>query len=580
MDEFVQEKNLEEYKGNISLIYIDPPFMTQKTQKLHNNSYEDKFESLEDYIDFLKNRIEKSIQYLTDNGSFFIHIDYRTVHYVKVMMDGIFGRKSFMNEIIWAYDYGGRAKKHWSRKHDNILWYVKNPKDYIFNYEEMDRIPYMAPGLVGPEKAARGKAQPISEPVLTPNGWTSIGEISIGDYVYGSEGKPIRVSGVFPQGKKDIYKITFTDGSWTRSTEEHLWTFSTQNGFTYTQPLYEWMKKPYKSSGEVKKHLMFLPITNPVEFEEKDLPLDPYTLGALLGDGGFTEKTITFTTMDEDILKRLKLPVGVFPKAKKHQNSGKATCYRLVKNINEERNELLHILKSLELHGHNSLGKFIPNIYKTGSIEQRIALLQGLLDTDGESLKSKTASFSSSSLQLIKDVQNLVWSLGGSGKICEKPTNYNMHYRLRIRMPDCFNLFLCERKIKKSHTWAKPYRAVESIEKEYSQEEAVCIRVESEDRLYITKDYILTHNTPTDVWWHTIVPTNGKERVGYPTQKPLGILERIIKVHTNPGDFVLDFFAGSGTTAVAAAKLGRNYVSVDKNPDAVEIINRRLSEFS
>jgi len=94
---------------------------------------------------------------LTSNGSLYFHIDYREVHYCKVLLDQIFGRESFLNEIIWAYDYGARTRKKWPAKHDNILWYAKDPANYIYNVDEIERIPYMAPGLVGPEKAARGK---------------------------------------------------------------------------------------------------------------------------------------------------------------------------------------------------------------------------------------------------------------------------------------------------------------------------------------------------------------------------------------------------------------------------------------
>ena len=94
---------------------------------------------------------------LAPNGSLYFHIDYREVHYCKILLDEIFGRDSFINEIIWAYDYGARTRKRWPAKHDNILWYAKDPKNYIFNYEEIERIPYMAPGLVGEEKAKRGK---------------------------------------------------------------------------------------------------------------------------------------------------------------------------------------------------------------------------------------------------------------------------------------------------------------------------------------------------------------------------------------------------------------------------------------
>lgn len=152
---------------SVDLIYIDPPFNTGRKQirkRFHTEGdgkvdeasygYED---SYEDFIGFLEPRMREAYRILKPNGSLFFHLDYREIHYCKVMLDGIFGRESFINEIIWAYDYGARSKKKWSAKHDNILWYAKDPEHYTFNYTEMDRIPYMAPGLVGPEKAARGK---------------------------------------------------------------------------------------------------------------------------------------------------------------------------------------------------------------------------------------------------------------------------------------------------------------------------------------------------------------------------------------------------------------------------------------
>jgi site-specific DNA-methyltransferase (adenine-specific) len=165
---------------SFDLIYIDPPFNTGKVQKretirtvadeagdrvgfqgkkyrtesLGSTSYADSFG---DFMAFIEPRLLEAYRLLKPDGSLFFHIDYREVHYCKVLLDSIFGRESFINELIWAYDYGGRSKKRWSTKHDNILWYAKNPKSYTFNFDEMDRIPYMAPGLVGKEKAARGK---------------------------------------------------------------------------------------------------------------------------------------------------------------------------------------------------------------------------------------------------------------------------------------------------------------------------------------------------------------------------------------------------------------------------------------
>lgn len=154
--------------SSFDLIYIDPPFNTgvrqirkrfktigkNKRVDIDTAGYDDKFDN---FIDFIKPRVKEAYRILKPNGSFFFHLDYREIHYCKVMIDTIFGRSSFINEIIWSYDYGARSRKRWSAKHDNILWYVKNPNNYTFNYDEIDRIPYMAPSLVGEDKAAQGK---------------------------------------------------------------------------------------------------------------------------------------------------------------------------------------------------------------------------------------------------------------------------------------------------------------------------------------------------------------------------------------------------------------------------------------
>jgi site-specific DNA-methyltransferase (adenine-specific) len=166
--------------GAFDLIYIDPPFNTgrkqqrtrirtvraeagervgfkgqrYRTTRLGSQSFADDFE---DYLGFLRPRLVEAKRLLAPQGSLFVHLDYREVHYAKVVLDGIFGRDSFKNEIIWAYDYGARATKRWSPKHDNILWYAKDPSRYTFRFDDIDRIPYLAPGLVGADKAARGK---------------------------------------------------------------------------------------------------------------------------------------------------------------------------------------------------------------------------------------------------------------------------------------------------------------------------------------------------------------------------------------------------------------------------------------
>lgn len=166
--------------ASIQLIYVDPPFNTGRVQTRGSSvttrseqgsrmgfkgkrydivketvlSYDDEFS---DYWGFLEPRLEQAWRLLTDSGTLYLHLDYREAHYAKVLLDALFGRECFLNEIIWAYDYGGKAKSRWPAKHDTILVYVKNPETYYFNNEEVDREPYMAPGLVTPEKVERGK---------------------------------------------------------------------------------------------------------------------------------------------------------------------------------------------------------------------------------------------------------------------------------------------------------------------------------------------------------------------------------------------------------------------------------------
>jgi site-specific DNA-methyltransferase (adenine-specific) len=181
--------------GSFDLIYVDPPFNTGKAQArtrirteqdadgdrvgyqgkkykttvLGSSSYADRFD---DYLKFLVPRLEQAYRLLKPQGSFFLHLDFREVHYAKIALDDIFGRGSFINEIIWSYDYGARATNRWSPKHDNILWYAKDPEHYCFNYAEIDRIPYLAPTLVGAEKAARGKTPTDCwwNTIVSPNG--------------------------------------------------------------------------------------------------------------------------------------------------------------------------------------------------------------------------------------------------------------------------------------------------------------------------------------------------------------------------------------------------------------------------
>jgi site-specific DNA-methyltransferase (adenine-specific) len=186
--------------ASVDLVYIDPPFNTGKTQRrvslrterdpegdrtgfagiryrterVGELSYRDAFD---DYLGFLAPRIEHAHRVLKPTGSLYFHIDYREVHYCKILLDSIFGREAFINEIIWAYDYGARTTKRWPAKHDNILFYARDPERYHFDTAEVDRIPYLAPALVGAEKAERGKLPTDTwwHTIVSPTGKEKLG---------------------------------------------------------------------------------------------------------------------------------------------------------------------------------------------------------------------------------------------------------------------------------------------------------------------------------------------------------------------------------------------------------------------
>lgn len=363
----------------------------------------------------------------------------------------------------------------------------------------------------------RGRAQPLDAKILTPDGYREMGAIKVNDEVIGADGLPTRVLGVYPQGEMDVYRISFSDGTSVECSEDHLWQTATLNEQRTKQ------KHSVKTTLQIKNTLKNkygqkihrLPITAPVHFTPIDaLPIDPYTLGALLGDGNFHGTTnITLTNIDKELVSRVS--VGAAPQLELvgvKARAGFSPQYRVVGSKRGD-NYLRSQLRILGLRGKSSPQKFIPEIYLRASIQNRIELLRGLMDTDGSVFKHRSGNsrvqYYSTSKRLADDVRFLVHSLGGAASLRKREyANKTTHiyrgreivhrhpmYVLDIVMGD-INPFYISRKAKK---WkpAKPQRIICNVEL-VAKKLCQCIRVAAADSLYLTEHCIVTHNTFQD----------------------------------------------------------------------------------
>ncbi|MFL5735502.1 MAG: SNF2-related protein [Chloroflexia bacterium] len=353
-----------------------------------------------------------------------------------------------------------------------------------------------------------GKAQPLTAKVLTPYGWELMGDVQVGDEVINSQGGTSHVIGVYPQGIKDIYRVEFTDGSCTECCDEHLWLVNTalrrRRGNTpRVKSLKEISLRIGNGSGGYQH---FIPMIQPVEFAEAELPLHPYLLGVLLGDGGISDHSVRLSSADRELLERVGglLPEGVALKWKGGYD------WTISHGRTRIPNPVTISLRSLGLMGHRAETKFIPALYKYASVSSRVALLQGLLDTDGHVRPNdNNVEFCSSSLRLSLDVIELVQSLGGKATLRQKRTTYTykgerrngqLAYRMSIALPPSIQPFSLSRKAGVYHPRTKypPVRAIKSVTY-VGRKEAQCIATDAPDQLYVSDDYILTHNTPQSI---------------------------------------------------------------------------------
>lgn len=360
-------------------------------------------------------------------------------------------------------------------------------------------------GILFVGEPGTGKAQPLTSTIYTPSGPKNIGELEAGEFIIGQNGKPTKVEAVYDRGERPIYRVFFSDESFTDCCDEHLWAVQSQNLSRYSpnftvMPLAEIRERIKRADGGYK---YWIPQVEPVDFLRADLPIDPYLLGVLLGDGGLTNN-VTLSTADPEILDNILplLPPGVVIKYR----SGYDYCLSRVASTGS--NPLLEQIRKLGLGGTKSETKFIPKIYLYGSIQQRIALLAGLCDTDGSSEPGATmVDYVTISKQLALDIRELVQSLGGTCKIREKKTSYTykgikkegqLAYRCYLMIPNHLMPYRLKRKMEKMGHRTK-YQVKRFIDKiEYiGLAPARCIKVSSPDHLYVTDNFIVTHNTFT-----------------------------------------------------------------------------------
>ncbi|MDQ3103688.1 MAG: PhoH family protein [Actinomycetota bacterium] len=374
---------------------------------------------------------------------------------------------------------------------------------------------------VAPLAYMRGRSQPVHTPVLTPEGFRPIGNLRVGDLVIGSDGYPTPVLGVYPQGLREVYRVSTQDGASTLACAEHLWRVSTledrrrgRNGrVVETRDMIGKLRRAHARRFE-------LPLVTPVEMEPREVPIDPYALGLLLGDGCITLTTTpSFATSDPELAAALEsaLP-GIEVQRKSEVN------YTLRHRYGGRGGVLVAhpvtvALRELGLAGRRSTTKFVPTCYLSNSLSVRLAVLQGLLDTDGgpvhQAGRSCRVQYSTCSDRLRDDVIFLVRSLGGvaytrtrkaegraPGGTPDRPV-YHRHdaHVVDIRLPAGVVPFRLQRKRARydSTGGGRPMRMIDSIQPA-GQADCVCISVAAQDSLYVTEDFLVTHNTLNDAF--------------------------------------------------------------------------------
>ena len=360
-----------------------------------------------------------------------------------------------------------------------------------------------------------GKALDADTLVLTPNGMCSMKDLKPNMKVIGANGLPTSVIGVFPQGVRPAFRVTFSDDSSVVCDAEHLWNVRSKTQRHRKQPwvtktLQEIMSEGIGGPNQDRYRRWFIPMVEPVEFTEGELPLHPYLLGCLLGDGHMKNGAVSMSSADPELIEHLSecLPLGMVIVKRKYSQYDYAICREGMRS-GHGPNLVHEALTELGIYGLTAESKFVPEVYKFASVETRLLVLQGMMDTDGsvwDSHGSSVLDYTTISKQLANDFAFLVQSLGGRVRIRTKKTSHQLAYRMTPAFPMGMNPFLLNRKAKafKPRTKYPPARSIRNIE-QVEDREMVCIKVDAPDELFVVDGFIVTHNTLIQVEWSQLL---------------------------------------------------------------------------
>jgi phosphate starvation-inducible protein PhoH and related proteins len=439
---------------------------------------------------------------------------------VQALMEKQVNRLILTRPAVEAGEKLGFLPGTLSEKIDPYLRPLYDALYEMIDAEQIGRMMERGTIEVAPLAYMRGRAQPYDRQVLTPDGFRPIGSLQVGDLVIGSTGLPTPVLGVYPQGRREVFRVRTQDGASTLCCREHLWAVATRDDRRRGKPLRVVETREMIGQLRAAHYRRFeLPlVSRPVEFQPQPVPMDPYALGLLLGDGCLTTSTTpSFTTADPELVVALEAALDGIELRRRS-----AVDYVLRHTAGHRggvivANPVTVKLRDLGLAGTRSDTKFVPERYLHNSSEVRLAVLQGLLDSDGgpvaQERRTCRVQYGTSSPRLRDDVVFLVRSLGGvaywrtrpaAGRLPGRARGRDVHHRqdafvLDIRLPAGIEPFrLARKRDAYSRTGGgRPMRFIDSIEPA-GEAETLCIQVAAADSLYVTDDFLVTHNTLND----------------------------------------------------------------------------------